>query len=608
MNKGTIVLFFWVICGGVFGQSSLDSLQQLDEVIVRADRNLKQFSNTQHVNVLNDSTIKKSKSSLTDLLNFNSLIYFKENGLGMVSSPAFRGTTAQQTAVVWNGININSQFNGQTDFNAINTLNFNEISVRSGGGSVLYGSGAIGGTIHLDNTTEFNKDFDTNVMVRYGSFNTADMDFKSHFSNERLIADISANYTFSDNDYKYVDSERRNSNGEFYNVGISARFGYKINSKNTLNYYGNIYDGERHFSLILPSETKTKYRDFNTRQLLEWNGIYNRFLSTLKVAYLTENYRYYGNINRESYTYGEAKTLIGKYQLGFRPFQDAYLEAVADINHTIGEGSSIAESERTITGFSILLKHQIDKFLYEATLRKEITNTYESPVLMSLGLQYKFAPNYTLHINGSRNFRIPTYNDLYWAGSGNLDLKPESSYQLELGNTLLFENLSFSVIGFYNDITDMIRWLPVGSVWRPDNTKEVVTYGVETRAGYEKTFGQHQFKIFANYGYTVSEDQTTNKQLIYVPYHKVSGALNYRYKRLSVYWQTMFAGEVFLLSDNNPRYVLDGYLINNLGIEYHFKTLLLGTQVRNIFNENYQGMANRYMPGIHYNFYINFNF
>ncbi len=608
MKKFFIIFIVLSFSSVVFGQTPVDSLQKLDEIVITADRALKEFSNTQHTSVLKNSTIERSTSSLTDLLNINSLIYFKENGLGMVSSPAFRGTTAQQTAVVWNGININSQFNGQTDFNTINNRNFNEVSIRSGGGSVLYGSGAIGGTIHLNNTIVFNQGFENHILARLGSFNTSDFSYNSHFSNEQLSVNISVSHTFSDNDFNYINSSRSNINGEFNNLGLTANIGYKINSNNILKYYSYVYDGKRQFSLILPTETPTKYEDFNTRQLLEWNGMYGKFLSTLKLAYITERYKYFANINRDSFTFGEAKTLIGKYSLSYQVFKDAYLESVLDVTHTSGEGSSIGKTERTISGVSILFKQKIKKFLYEATVRKEVTNNYESPLLLSLGLQYKLTPNYTININGSKNFRIPTYNDLYWAGSGNINLKPESSYQLEIGNEFVYKDATFSLIGFYNDITDMIRWLPQGSVWRPVNTDKVETYGLEARLRFQKVIRQHQFDLNVNYGYTVSENKETSKQLIYVPYHKASATFNYAFKNISAYWQSVYAGEVFLLSDNNPRYVLDGYLVNNLGAEYHFKTFVLGTQVRNVFNENYQSVANRYMPGIHYNFYINFNF
>src|SRR5690625_7845156 len=92
---------------------------KLEEAIFTANQNLTEIQ-TQSLISISDSIIERSQPSLTQLLNFNSNIYFKESGAVMVSSPSFRGTTASQTVVLWNGININSQTTGQTDFNTIN--------------------------------------------------------------------------------------------------------------------------------------------------------------------------------------------------------------------------------------------------------------------------------------------------------------------------------------------------------------------------------------------------------------------------------------------------------------------------------------------------------
>ena len=96
--------------------AQLDSLQVLPEVVV-SDTALRDFSKGNAVQKVKDSVIARSVNTLTQVLQQESVIYFRENGPGGVSSPSLRGTSAQQTAVVWNGININSQLNGQTDFN-----------------------------------------------------------------------------------------------------------------------------------------------------------------------------------------------------------------------------------------------------------------------------------------------------------------------------------------------------------------------------------------------------------------------------------------------------------------------------------------------------------
>ena len=200
---------------------------------------------------------------------------------------------------------------------------------------------------------------------------------------------------------------------------------------------------------------------------------------------------------------------------------------------------------------------------------------------------------------------------MYWQSGGNLDLKPETSYQLELGNTFTFKTLDLSVTGFYNDITDMIRWLPTTTVWRPINTDHVKTYGVEAQLNATHYFGKNQLTLTSNYAYTISEDQQRKAQLIYVPYHKATATLGYNYNRLSAYYQYVFVGEVFTQSDNNPKYNIDAYYLSNLGIDYTLgkkKNITVGAQLNNIFNHNYQSVLGRFMPGTHFNTYLNFNF
>ncbi|GLB51665.1 TonB-dependent receptor [Neptunitalea chrysea] len=581
----------------------------LEEVEV-SDSQLKRFSNTQQTTVLTDSVLAKNEPSLTSLLNYSTNIYFKENGLGMVSSPSFRGTTSQQTAVLWNGININSQLNGQTDFNTISIRTFDEVEVRSGGGSVLFGSGAIGGSIHLNDYLRFNKGFNTSALLRYGSFNTLDSSVKSGISGEKWSANLAIGRTSSDNDYDYVAVDAKNTNGQFYNNSFSFNTGYKINDKNLLKWYSYLYDGERHFSTITTNETKTKYRDFNTRNLVEWDGFYGKWLSKTKLAYITEHYKYYANIDSDNYTEGEAKTFIGKYDIAYNVSPKLLLNAVADVTHTNGEGSSIPESERTITSFNIMAKHTIlEKLLYEATLRKEITANYDSPFLYSLGINYQLTKQYEIRFNTSKNFRIPTYNDLYWVGSGNPNLLPETSVQYEVGNSYSSKHINASVTAFYNNIEDMIQWLPSGSVWTPVNTQHVNTYGAETQLKTSLNIKSHEVVFIGNYAYTVSKNQETDKQLVYVPYHKGGGALSYGFKNISVQYQLLYVGEVFILADNSPNYVLDDYLISNLSSEYVLgekQKLTIGVKVNNIWNKAYQTVANRYMPGLNFNFYLHF--
>ena len=241
MFRNISVLIAFFICSISLGQN--DSLIKLKQITV-TDSQLKNFSIAQSTIVLSDSVLTKNQTSLTDLLRYNSPIYFKENGKGMVSSPSFRGTTAQQTAVIWNGININSQLNGQTDFNTIDTRNFGSISVRSGGGSVIYGSGAIGGTVHLQNEMRFTDLFSNKISVDYGSFSTLGINYNIIASNDNVIAQANVSHITSENDYEYIGYNKKNSNGEYKNTSFSTQFGYKVSNTtflklNLLKFAGN---------------------------------------------------------------------------------------------------------------------------------------------------------------------------------------------------------------------------------------------------------------------------------------------------------------------------------------------------------------------------------
>jgi len=587
-----------------------DTILQLKEVVI-SDTQLRDFSNTQSVQKLSDSIIARNPASLTSLLQYNTVIYFKENGLGMVSSPSFRGTTAQQTAVIWNGININSQLNGQTDFNTLNTRDFNSISVRAGGGSVIYGSSAIGGSIHLNNELDFNDKFANEVRTDYGSYNTIGINYNLKAASKRISADVSLSRNSSDNDYDYEGYKLKNDNGQYYNTSINAAFALKLNDQNILRLYSYAFDGQRRFSRTLAAPSKSMYEDTNTRNLLEWTGNYNRFISRLKVAYLEENYKYFENFANYNFTYGQVKTFISRYDATYDFTPQIKLNAIVDYTQNKGKGSDIIQKKRDIGSAGLLFKHSVsNRFQYEAGVRKEITDAYQSPVLFSAGANIGVATFYNIKLNASRNFRIPTFNDLYWQGSGNPNLNPESSYHAEVGNVFNYKDITLTVTGYYIKLQDMLRWTPgAGGIWRPENVGKVATYGLESVLNWQRKFGSSQVTVSGTYAYTVSREDGSSDQLIYVPLHKATASVAYGYKGFSGYYRHMFTGEVFTTSDNQSK--LDGYNVSGIGAEYTFPILSgfsFGVQVNNLYNQEYLNVAVRPMPGRNYNMYLNLKF
>lgn len=605
MNKFIILAFSFCLLQMTFAQQDTVALKTANI----SDAYLLRFSETQNKVVLSDSILKRNGSTLTNLLNFNSTIYLKESGAGMISSPSFRGTTASQTAVVWNGININSQFLGQSDFNTISSQSYNSIFIKSGGGSVAHGSGAIGGSIHLNNELKFNQGFQSEILAKTGSFGMYGIHLNSKFSDQKSSFQFNVGRNGSDNNYPYLDSDKKNRNGNYYNNSFNLSAAHKLNSRNTLSVFGEIFNGERHFSLISPNALPTKYQDYNSRFLIEWNSVFRKFNSTLKIARIGEEYRYFPTIHSKKHENGNGNTWLAKYDLTFQ-HKNLVLNALLDASHAEGSGTQIHFAKRQTASAGLLLKHRILKnLLYEGGARQEISDVYKSPFLYSLGLKWDVNSYYQLRFHSSKNFRMPTFNDLFWPGSGNPDLSPETSIQSEIGNQFQFRNFKIDITAFHNSIENLIQWIPLGSLSVPENVGNVKVMGIETTANYLKKWNNQQLEFSLNYAYNHSEDQRKSTQLIYVPFHKSSASASYSYRSISGYFQTMYTGEVF--TDSNNLYSLQDYWISNAGLELNIgknRKYLLGGQVLNLFNQKYENVLNRPMPGINYNVYINLKF
>lgn len=112
--------------------------------------------------------------TLADFLQFQAPISFKSYGVGQATSISFRGTSANHTAVLWNGLNINSPTLGQSDFSTIPMLGFDKMSIQYGSAASCVGSDAVGGSVllssspHLDNQSV--GEFNTVLGGQYDSF------------------------------------------------------------------------------------------------------------------------------------------------------------------------------------------------------------------------------------------------------------------------------------------------------------------------------------------------------------------------------------------------------------------------------------------------------
>lgn len=607
MKKLIFATFFILSLGQFSAQESL-----IDTVFI--DNQFSKVSKTGKISNLDSDEILQNATSLSDLLRFQSNFYIKENGRGATSSPSFRGTTAQQTAFVWNGININSVFLGQGDINTLSSLSYENVGIKYGGGSVIYGSGAIGGSIHLNNILDYNRGFQGKIFSEYGSFATINALAQAKFSNENFSFNVNINRSQSENDYEVKEKYYKNRSGAYENSTFNLGVAYKISPENEFYWQTQLYDGVQNYALLSEFSTPTKYDTQTFRSLLGWK-LKNRKLSNeFKIAYLTDDYQYFSNSDRnDSKSGGSSGQYILKTDFSYQLNKNSSVNTILEYNYLTSESLNTQRfpANRNQGSIAVLYRNSDIKNLFlEAGVKKDFVEDFSSPYLFSAGANYQAKPWYQLKLNLSKNFRAPSFNDLYWVQGGNLNLKSETSHQAELSQILKSKHWKFSVTSYFMAIKDMIRWLPnMTGMYEATNTDRVKSWGLETQIGYDYTKNNHQVKTNLSYAYTKSTDQKLKKQLPYVPFHNLNGNVSYRYKTYEILLQGIWNGKVYSDSEESEKLALESFAVFNASVFIEvIRGAKLGIKVNNLRDQIYRTVYGYYMPKRNFAINLNLNF
>ena len=607
MKKLFFALFSLLLLNQFSAQETL-----IDSVLI--DNQYRKVSKTVKIENINSDKILQNSTSLSDLLRFQSNIYIKENGRGATSSPSFRGTTAQQTAFVWNGININSVFLGQGDINTLSPLSYENVGVKYGGGSVVYGSGAIGGSIHLNNIFDYNKGFSVNLFSEYSSFATINSLATAKYSDENFSFNFNFNHSQSKNEYEVEEKYYKNRNGAYQNSAFNLGMAYKLSANNEIYWQTQLYDGIQNYALLSEFSTPTKYETQNFRSLLGWKLRNSKFSNEFKLAYLTDDYQYFSNsAKNDSQSGGASEQYILKSDFNYQLTPKSSFNTILEYNYLTSESFKTQRlpANRNQGSIAVLYRNNELKNLFlELGAKKDFVEDFSSPYLFSAGANYQAKPWYQIKFNLSKNFRAPSFNDLYWVQGGNLNLKAETSKQAELSQVIKLKNWKFSVTSYFMDIKNMIRWLPnITGMYEATNTDRVKSWGLESQVGYNYFKNNHHIETQISYSYTQSTDQKLKKQLPYVPFHNLNGYFSYHYKKYQFFAQGIWNGKIFSDSEESEKLALESFAIINGGISVEIlRGTKIGFKVNNITDKVYRTVYGYYMPKRNFAINLNLNF
>ena len=144
---------------------SLQDTIKLELVLISGKRIFKNFNETR--SEIDSLALAKSGTvRLSELLSQNTPIYIKAYGRGAMATASFRGTAPSHTRVTWNGLELNSPMLGMVDFSLIPVYFTDEVKLLHGSSSLSESSGALGGTILLENTPNWNNNLSGKLLSR----------------------------------------------------------------------------------------------------------------------------------------------------------------------------------------------------------------------------------------------------------------------------------------------------------------------------------------------------------------------------------------------------------------------------------------------------------
>ncbi len=553
---------------------------------------------------------------LGELLSFQFPVYLRNYGSGMLSGISMRGTSPQHTAVLWNGININSFSLGQSDFSILPVTAFDQVSVHEGAGSSRFGSGAFGGAVLLRTNSENTPLI--SLQQEIGSFGRFFSSIKGTFRKNKLILSTSLYRLQSKNDFPVPQTGERQQHAAYLQEGFLQHIRYDFTNAKSLQLDYWFHGADREIQPTIGNvNTYNEQQDRNNRVSVSYRQN-NRF-GLLKggIGFVNDEIVYNGN---------ESDVLrwitFINHQYSFRNHWN--IQSGVDWNHIIGKIKEYGH-EPVEDRVDVFLSAQRTwkKLNFSVNLRQPFITGIQTPLLPYIGVDFQIfkTPSQTLtgSVNASKNFRAPTLNDRYWQDLGREDLLPETSYSVESGLKWQHTFFKAEATAFYQLVDEWILWSPGSDVnYQPGNIKKVEAKGIELSSEWLWSTGSWKKSIRGSYQYTSSttkeatpaEAASIGKQLIYTPLHTGAITVVSRFQKWSANIFCQFSGIRFTEVSNSNLYALDPYFLTDISISRIFRKsqheFCFQFLVKNILNTVYQQYSAHAMPGRSYNFSIRY--
>jgi len=625
-------------------------VHQLEEVTVTETQRKHTVTSTSPLHLLDRQDIlTMGVTDIADALHRIPGITIRDyGGAGGMKTVSVRGFGEKHTGVCYDGIMLSECQSGEIDLSRYSLDQVDHLSLVIGDNDDIFiparqvTAPAVLNIQTLRLPTE-DKMPHLTTQLKVGSFGYVSpfLRYEQNLSSRFAFSAV-AEYVYAENDYPYtiqnmtVRQHDHRTNNRMNSGHGEFSFLWNINALNRLTGKVYYYDNDRQ----LPGQvryytnvSKETLRDRNffgqlayqtrwsNRLSLKWLGKFNWYSSSYRDPL------YQGGVNDADYWQREAYTAVA---LLYTPHENWSFDYSADYAFNNLNGSS----GRTVVGHprrhtilqSATVRYKNDRLtvlgrlLYSLYLNDEARNMRRlSP---SLSLSYRVIEDIDWYVRMSYKniFRAPTFNENYYYHYGSLDLKPESTHQINVGTTFSNSNVQLTLDGYYNQVYDKIMAVPYNMfVWHCINVGKVEILGADATFRVNQRLTADQLlSLSGSYSYQHAQDKTLNgstsygHQLAYIPEHTFSGSLSYENPWLNLSVHTTGMSRRWANNEHYDDTDMDGYVEVGLTAWRQFRFgrhLLEGRfDLKNLFNHQYELVRFYPMPGRSYQMTINYKF
>lgn len=528
--------------------------------------------------------------SLVDLLDRTAGITFTHQGGPAQSTSVFiRGTNSNHILVLVDGVRVGSATTGNKSIESINPSMIERIEIVKGPRAALYGSGAIGGVIHI--FTRELQHGEVAATIELGSHQFSKAEVATGISVGDINNTISLSHESSDGinatNYAPTDFGYEPDNDGYERSGASLKGSTKLGIIG-FNWIGLLEHGDYDYDGGWVNETS--YKNY----LLGAGTTLNLARGTIDLQLAQASDRSRNSKDGTERSIYHTKTQEVKLKVEQAISQEIRLMAGTDwLEEKVVAPQSLATKKRDLWGSYVSVSAELDAVLLDGSIRYDDIEKVGSEFTYNLSGGYQFTPDWLLGLNYGTGFKAPTFNDLYDPWGGNQDLIPETSSTSELFIKGSAKGARLEIALYKTSIDQMIEWQPIepGSmIWKPDNVASAEIEGIDLTLEAE-ALGINWLMTAT---FLDTEDKETGKDLIRRPEQSFSYAGTYQYQDWEFSADINYNGHSFDSSDVR----LSSYTLVNGFVSYqlndHVSFKFYG---RNLLDKSYQNVKDYNTPG-----------